>query len=47
MPPHPLPNFKIQKFYQNKLKFNGVYLRNYLSKIKGVAYIILTSTNIK
>ena len=40
MPPHPLKNFEIQKIYQNKLKFNGVYSRNDLSKIKDGEYII-------
>ena len=34
MPPHPLTNFDIQRFYQNKPKFNSVYSRNNLSKIK-------------
>ena len=34
MPPHPLPNFEIQKFHQNEPKFNGVYSRNNLSKIE-------------
>ena len=34
MPPHPLENFEIQKYYQNEPKFNGAYLRNNLSKIK-------------
>ena len=29
-----------QKYYQNKPKFNGVYSRNNLSKIKDGAYII-------
>ena len=33
MPPHPLTNFEIQKYYQNKSKFNSVYLKNYLRKI--------------
>ena len=38
----PLTNFKIQKYYQNKLKFNGVYSRNNLPKIKdGVCLIKL------
>ena len=32
--------FEIQKYYQNEPKFNGVYSRNYLSKIKDGAYII-------
>ena len=31
MPPHPLTNFEIQKYYQNELKFNGVYSRDNLS----------------
>ena len=34
MPPHPLTSFEIQKYYQSKPKFNGVYLRNNLPKIK-------------
>ena len=40
MPPHPLTNFDIQKYYQNEHKFNGVYLTNTLPKIKDVAYVI-------
>ena len=40
MPPHPLTNFEIQKYYQKEPKFNGVYSRNNLSKIKDWAYII-------
>ena len=40
MLPHPLTNLEIQKYYQNKPKFNGVYSGNYLSKIKDGAYII-------
>ena len=28
MSPHPLTNFKIQKYYQNEPKFNGFYSRN-------------------
>ena len=39
MAPHPLANFKLQK-YQNEPKFNGVYSRNNLSKIKIGTYII-------
>ena len=38
MLPHPLSNFKIQKYYQNELKFND--LRNNLTKIKDRAYLI-------
>ena len=41
IPPHPLTNFDIQKYYQNEPKFNGVYSRNNLTKrIKDEAYII-------
>ena len=40
MPPHPLTNFEIQKYYQNKPKFNGVYLRNNLPKIKDGTYVM-------
>ena len=40
MPSHRLTNVEIQKYYQNEPKFNGVYSRNNLSKIKGGAYII-------
>ena len=34
MPPHPLTNFEIQKYYQNEPRFNGVYSRNNLPKKK-------------
>ena len=27
MPPHPLTNFDIQKYYENEPRFNGVYSR--------------------
>ena len=40
MPHYPLTNLEIQKYYQNEPKFNGVYSRNNLSKIKDGAYII-------
>ena len=41
IPPHPLTNFEIQKYYQNELRFNGVFSRNNLpKKIKDGAYII-------
>ena len=39
MPPHPLTNFEIQKYYQCDPRFNGVYSRNNLQKIKDGAYI--------
>ena len=38
--PHPLTNFKIQKYYQNETKFNGAYSRNNLSKINDGTCII-------
>ena len=41
MPPHPLTNFEIQKYYQNELRFNSVYSSDNLSdKIKDGEYII-------
>ena len=40
MPPHPLTDFEIQKYYQNELKFNGVSSENKISKINGGTYII-------
>ena len=41
MPPHPLTNFEIQKFYKNEPRFNVVFSRNNLfKKIKDGAYII-------
>ena len=40
MTPHPLTNFAIQKYYQNEPRFNGVYSRDNLQRIKDGAYII-------
>ena len=40
MSSHLLTNFEIQKYHQNEPKFNGVYSRNNLSKIKDGAFII-------
>ena len=40
MLPHPLTNFEIQKYYQNEPKFNGVYSRNNLLKIKDRGSVI-------
>ena len=40
MPSHPLTNFEIQKYYQNEPRFNGVYSRDNLTKIKDEAYFI-------
>ena len=38
MPPHSLTNFEILKYYQNKPRFNGVYSRDNLQKIKDGTY---------
>ena len=40
MLPHPLTNFEIQTYYQNEPRFNAVYSRNNLPKIKDGAYVI-------
>ena len=40
MPPHPLTNFEIQKYYQNEHNFNGVYSIKKLPKIKDGTYIV-------
>ena len=40
MPPHPLTNFEIHNYYQNDPRFNGVYSRDNLIKIKHGAYVI-------
>ena len=39
MLPHPLTNFKIQKYQQNEPKFSGAYSRNNLPKVKDGAYV--------
>ena len=41
MPPHPLTNFEIKKYYQDEPRSNGVYSRNNLpKKIKDGEYFI-------
>ena len=40
MPPHPLTNFEIQKYYKNEPRFNGVYSRDNLPEIKDGGYVI-------
>ena len=40
MPSYPLINFEIKRYYQKETRFNGVYLRKNLPKIKDGAYII-------
>ena len=44
MPPHPLTNFEIKKYYQKEPRFNGIYSRDNLPErnsveIKDGAYI--------
>ena len=40
MLPYSLTSFEIQKYYQNEPRFNGVYSRDNLPKIKDGAYVI-------
>ena len=40
MPPHPLTNFEIKKYYQNEPKLNRVNSRDNLPKIKIGEYVI-------
>ena len=40
MPPHPLTNFEIQKYYQNEPRFKGVYSSDDLQKTKDGAYVV-------
>ena len=40
MSPRPLTNFEIQKYYQNEPRFNGVYFRDNLPKIKDGVYVV-------
>ena len=40
LPPHPLTNFKIQKYCQKTPKFNGFYSRCNLPKIEDGPYIV-------
>ena len=41
MPPHPLTNFEIKKYYQKEPRFNGVYSRNNPPKtLNDGAYVI-------
>ena len=41
IPPHSLTNFKIQKYYQNEPRVNGVFSRNNMPKrIMDRAYVI-------
>ena len=40
MPPDPLTNFDIQKYYLNELTFNVVYSRDNLQEMNDGAYII-------
>ena len=41
MPPHPLKNFEIKKYYENEPRFDGVLSRGNMPKtIKDGAYVI-------
>ena len=40
MLPHSLTSFEIKKYYQNEPKFDGVYSRNNLPRIKNGVYVI-------
>ena len=41
MPPHPLTDFEIIKYYENQSRFNGIYSTDNLpNKIKDGAYVI-------
>ena len=43
LPPHHLTNFEIQEYYQNELRFNGVFSRDNLpnnNDIKNGVYVI-------
>ena len=41
MPPHPLTDFELQRFYQNESRFNGVFSRDNLPEtIKNGTYVI-------
>ena len=46
MPPHPLTNFEIQKYRQNKPKFNGVCSRNNLPKMKDTPFFFYKQSKI-
>ena len=39
IPSHPLTNFEMQNYYENEPRFNGVYSRDKLTRIKDGAYI--------
>ena len=39
-PFHPFTNFEIYDYFKNEKRFNGVYSRNNLPKLKRGAYVI-------
>ena len=39
IPPYPLINFEIQKYYKNEPRFNRVFSRDNLSEIRDRTYI--------
>ena len=38
MPPHPLTNFEIQKYYKKESRLNGVFSRNNLPESNSIEY---------
>ena len=40
IPRHPLTNFEIQKYYKNEPRFNGIFSRDNLPKIKDGVYVV-------
>ena len=40
MPSHSLRNFEVHKYYQDESKFNGVYSRKALPKMRFGAHLI-------
>ena len=38
IPPHPLTNLEIQKYYKNESRFNGVFYGNNLPKSNFIEY---------
>ena len=40
LPFHPLTNIEISEYYASECRFNGVYFRNNLPKIKKGVYVI-------
>ena len=41
MPPYPLTNYEIQRYYQNEPRFNSAFSRNTLSKTINLEYRVI------